>query len=484
MHDQGLDRPRLVYVKGSVEAILQRCGGALDSAGHHTSLRTAAVYAEVADLARNGLRVLAFARKELTPGSAALGHSDVRSGLTFLGVQAMIDPPRPEAVTAVRACRSAGIQVKLITGDHALTAAAIASQIGLDESDTHPTSHIRVVTGTALGQCTDEELVEVVGPTVVFARVAPEQKLRLVGALQARGHVVAMTGDGVNDAPALKQADIGIAMGKGGTDVAREAADMVLVDDNFASIEAAVEEGRGVFDNLTKFIVWTLPTNVGEGLILMAAVLLGTALPIAPVQILWINMMTAITLGLMLAFEPKESGIMDRPPRDPRSSILTFKLIKRVGFVSLLLLIGSFGLFHWMTLFNQSTVAQAQTVVVNVIVVGEIFYLFNCRSLTRSTFRIGVFSNKAAVAGATGMLILQLLFTHTPAMNRLFRTAPIPWEAWLAVGAFGIALYVIVEIEKYLVGYTLQPEMIQPSHGIPNRTRFNGPGVRNRESAV
>jgi Ca2+-transporting ATPase len=192
----------------------------------------------------------------------------------------------------------------------------------------------------------------------------------------------------------------------------------------------------------------------------MAAVLLGTALPIAPVQILWINMMTAITLGLTLAFEPKESGIMDRPPRDPRSPILTLKLIKRVGFVSLLLLIGSFGLFHWMIMVKQSTVAEAQTVVVNVIVVGEIFYLFNCRSLTRSAYQIGVLSNKAAVAGSIGMLLLQLLFTHTTAMNRLFRTAPIPWEAWLAVGAFGIALYVIVEIEKHLIGYTLQPKVI------------------------
>jgi Ca2+-transporting ATPase len=460
MHDQGLDRPRLVYVKGSIEAILRRCSGALDASGRRTSLNAQELHDKVAGLAREGQRVLALARKEMPPGSATLRHSDVRSELTFLGVQAMIDPPRPDAVRAVRACQSAGIQVKMITGDHALTAAAIANQIGLDGTDAHPQSQFRVVTGTALGEYTDEQLVDVVGPTAVFARVAPEQKLSLVRALQSRGHVVAMTGDGVNDAPALKQADIGIAMGKGGTDVAREAADMVLVDDNFASIEAAVEEGRGVFDNLIKFIVWTLPTNVGEGLILMAAVLLGTALPIAPVQILWINMMTAITLGLTLAFEPKESGIMHRPPRDPRSPILTLKLIKRVGFVSLLLLIGSFGLFHWMIMVKQSTVAEAQTVVVNVIVVGEIFYLFNCRSLTRSAYQIGVLSNKAAVAGSIGMLLLQLLFTHTTAMNRLFRTAPIPWEAWLAVGAFGIALYVIVEIEKHLIGYTLQPKVI------------------------
>jgi magnesium-transporting ATPase (P-type) len=320
-----------------------------------------------------------------------------------------------------------------------------------------------VVTGQALAQYSDEELVDVADQTAVFARVAPEQKLRLVRALQARGHIVAMTGDGVNDAPALKQADIGVAMGKAGTDVAREAADMVLTDDNFASIEAAVEEGRGVFDNLTKFIVWTLPTNVGEGLVIMLAVLLGAALPIAPVQILWINMMTAVTLGLMLAFEPKEPGIMERQPRDPRTPLLSGNLLKRLGLVSLLFLIGAFGLFEWMIRFRTATLAEAQTVATNVIVVGELFYLFNCRSLTRSMFRIGVFTNKAAIGGAVGMLLLQLLFTYTVPMNRLFHTAPIIWDAWVAIAAFGLAVYAIVEVEKYLVGHVLQGETFQPT---------------------
>jgi Ca2+-transporting ATPase len=478
LHDQGLDRPRLVYAKGSVEAILRRCAGALDAAGHRQPLSPEGIQAQVASLAARGLRVLAFARKELPPGSATLGHPDVSAGLSFLGLQAMIDSPRPEAVTAVRACHSAGIRVKMITGDHALTAAAIAGQLGLDDPDTQPATPVRVITGQALAEYTAEELVEAADRTAVFARVDPEQKLRLVRALQARGHVVARTGDGVNDAPALRQADIGVAMGMGGTDVAREAADMVLTDDNFASIEAAVEEGRGVFDNLTKFIVWTLPTNVGEGLTIMTAVLLGTALPIAPVQILWINMMTAIVLGLTLAFEPKESGIMDRPPRDPRVPILTFKLIKRVGFVSLLFLIGSFGLFRWMILVKGSTLAEAQTVAVNVIVIGELFYLFNCRSLTRSVLRIGVFSNKAAIAGAAGMILLQILFSHTPLMNRLFHTAPIPWDAWLAVGSCGVALYVLVEIEKYLVGHTLQGKAFRPAATEATRTGSGSPPAR------
>ena len=226
----------------------------------------------------------------------------------------------------------------------------------------------------------------------MFARVTPEQKLRLVRALQARGHIVAMTGDGVNDAPALKQADIGVAMGVSGTEVAKEAADMILTDDNFATIEAAIEEGRGVFDNLTKFIVWTLPTNIGEGLVILAAIFAGTTLPILPVQILWINMTTAVLLGLMLAFEPKEPDIMQRPPRDPRTPILTGVLIGRILLVSLILLVGAFGSFEW-ALGKGAGDAYARTVAVNVFVMAELFYLFNCRSLTKSMFQLGVFSN-------------------------------------------------------------------------------------------
>ncbi len=285
--------------------------------------------------------------------------------------------------------------------------------------------------------------------TAVFARVTPEQKLRLVEALQARGHIVAMTGDGVNDAPALRQANIGVAMGVAGTEVAKEAADIVLTDDNFASIEAAVEEGRGVFDNLVKFITWTLPTNIGEGLVILAAVFAGATLPILPVQILWINTTTAALLGLMLAFEPKEPGIMLRPPRDPRMPILTHILQPRIALVSAMLLAGSFGLFNW-ELSNGASLAEARTVAVIVFVMGELSYLFNCRSLTQSMFKLGVFANRWVVGGVTVMVTLQMLFTYMPAMNLMFNSAPIGLFSWFLILAVSLAIYGVIGLEKWL----------------------------------
>lgn len=355
-----------------------------------------------------------------------------------------MDPPRPEVQAAIRAAQQAGITVKMITGDHALTAAAIGQQIGLCQNDCG-----NVITGSELSGLSDEELIEKAEKTNIFARVAPEQKLRLVEALQARGHIVAMTGDGVNDAPALKQANVGVAMGITGTDVSKEAADMILTDDNFVSIEAAVEEGRGVFDNLTKFIAWTLPTNLGEGMVLLAAIITGAVLPILPIQLLWINMVTAGILGMTLALEPKEPDLMLRKPRDPNASILSSMLIWRIVLVSLFILVGAFGLFN-RVLDSGASLAQARTVAVNVVIIVELFYLFNARSLTRSPFQLGFFSNRWAVAGGLAMILIQLLFTYAPFMNNLFQSAPISLELWLNVLAVSIAAYIIVEFEKWL----------------------------------
>ncbi len=393
-------------------------------------------------MASQGLRVLAFASIE-KPGAQKITFDDINH-LTLLGLQGMMDPPRPEAIAAVRASQQAGIAVKMITGDHALTAAAIGKQIGLCQEDCNS-----VLTGSELIKLSDTELIEQAGKVNVFARVAPEQKLRLVEALQAQGHIVAMTGDGVNDAPALKQANIGVAMGITGTDVSKEAADMILTDDNFASIEAAIEEGRGVFDNLTKFISWTLPTNLGEGMVLLAAIIAGVTLPILPIQLLWINMITAGVLGIALSLEPKEPGLMKRKPRDPQAPILTSTLIWRILLVSLIILAGAFGLFEY-ELARGVPIAEARTVAVNVVVFVGIFYLFNARSLTRSPFQIGFLTNPWAVGGAILMVLLQLVFTYVPLMNRLFESAPIPAYLWLDVAAVGLAAFIVIEIEKWL----------------------------------
>jgi cation-transporting ATPase F len=449
LHRATTGHDSVMYLKGAVEKTLRLCDRMLGADGSEHALDAQAVLDQVEAFAGRGLRVLAFARKPVQAGAETLTDRDVEGGLTFLGLQAMMDPPRPEAIAAVRACREAGIAVKMITGDHALTARAIAAQIGLDGRKHHENGELIAMTGQDLTATPPEQLAETADRTAVFARVSPEQKLRLVEALQARAHVVAMTGDGVNDAPALKQADIGVAMGRGGTEVAKDAADMVLTDDNFASIEAAVEEGRCVFDNLTKFIVWTLPTNMGEGLVLLTAIAFGAVLPILPVQILWINMTTAVALGLMLAFEPKEPGIMRRPPRDPGQPILTGVLIERILLVSFLMLAGAYGVFLWEQQRTDS-IEAARTAAVNVFVMVELFYLFNCRSLDHTMFHIGVFSNPWIWRGVSAMVGLQLLLTYAPTMNRLFRTEPIDGAAWMLILATALVVYMVVGVEKWL----------------------------------
>lgn len=426
------DASAVIFLKGAIEAIVPRCSGAIAEELNGIA----------EDLASRGMRVLAFARKTLTTAPNGIDFADVESGLEFLGFEAMIDPARPAAAGAVKACQDAGIEVKMITGDHPSTASAIARDLGLRE--------IEAITGRELNALSDKEFAKVANRSSIFARVTPEQKLRLVEALQAAGHVVAMTGDGVNDAPALNRADIGIAMGGRGTDVAREASAMILTDDNFKTIHAAVEEGRAVFENLKKFIVWTLPTNLGEGLILLAAIFAGITLPILPAQILWINMTTVAVLGSALAFEPRENGVMLRPPRDPDEPILTRLLIFRIVFVAVLMLAGAFGLFEWV-LHSGASVEAARTAAVNVVVAIELVYLLNCRSLIKPVWQVGVLANRWMAPAIGLMVVLQLLFTYAPSMNLFFHSAPLSAGIWLGIAGIAAATFLLVEIEKTVI---------------------------------
>ena len=433
-------------MKGSVERLLARCDGALDAEGTRRHSIPKQCTSRCEAMAAQGLRVLAFAQRPAGAERDALGHPRFDGGLTFLGLQGMIDPPREEAIRGRRRLPRCRDSSKMITGDHAVTAAAIAGQIGLDHR-VGQGSVPAALTGRQLAALSDAELTATVHDTAVFARVTPEQKLRLVQALQARGEVVAMTGDGVNDAPALRQADIGVAMGITGTEVAKEAADMVLTDDNFATIAAAVEEGRGVFDNLTKFITWILATNAGQGLVILVAVALAQPLPVLPVQALWINMTTAVFLGLALAFEPREPNLMNRPPRVPGSPILNGELAMRIAMVGVMLLVGAFGLFEW-ALYHGATEEQARTIAVNVFAVGQSFYLLNCRSLRWSMFRLGLLSNPWIWGGIATMMLAQLAFTYLPLMNRLFHTAPIDAFYWVPIIGVGLVIYLVMGLEK------------------------------------
>lgn len=439
----------VVYLKGSLEKVLACCKKQMNAAGAFEPIDSKHIEKVAAEMASSGLRLLAFARMDVPVDMKRIDHENIADGFTFLGFQGMIDPARPEATEAVKICHQAGIRVKMITGDHELTARAIAQSLGIRTSlsDLNTHEELQAMSGKELEKLSDAQLLDIVDKVSVFARVNPEQKLRLVKALQAKGYVTAMTGDGVNDAPALKQANIGVAMGRGGTEVAKEAADMVLLDDNFASIEAAVEEGRCVFDNLRKFIVWTIPTNLGEGLAILIAIVAGVTLPIVPVQILWVNMTTAICLGLMLAFEPKEPDVMRRKPIDPHTPIMTKGLLIRIISVGTLLMAGVFGLFVFEKSLGSS-LAQARTVAVNVLVFGELFYLFNCRSLTRSMFSVGFFSNSWIFVGVGIMILLQIAFTYLPAMNLFFHSAPIGLGSWIRILCAGAIVYFCVGLEK------------------------------------
>jgi magnesium-transporting ATPase (P-type) len=433
-----------IFIKGAPERLLSMCELELTESGQ-SHLDKNRWQDDVESLARQGYRVLAIAERRLLDGFSELRFEDLEKGLVLLGLLALIDPPRVESATAVATCQRAGIRVKMITGDHAVTAAAIAQQIGLVNTQT-------VLTGQDLEFMGEEELRRVVSEVDVYARVTPEHKLRLVRAMQELGDVIAMTGDGVNDAPALKCADVGVAMGRNGTEVAKEAAEMILVDDNFASIVSAVEEGRTVYDNIRKTILFILPTNGGEALVMLGAIIFGFhQFPLTPVQILWVNMITAVTLALVLAFDPPQAGVMRRKPRNSDEPLLGGLFIWRIVFVSLILMCGTFGLFLW-ALSVHDSVASARTVAVNTLVVFEIFYLFNSRSVYGSAFHLDAFfQNRYVLPAVALLLIFQLAFTYYPPLQRLFGTASLGYTDWLLIVLVGSSVLFLVEAEKVVL---------------------------------
>jgi len=440
LHHSHEDGMTFANIKGAPERIIAMCNRQRRDEGDEP-LDQSFWRTKTDAIARQGQRMLAVAVKELPKGQRDLNFADVEHDATLLCLLGLIDPPREEVRAAIRECQQAGIRVKMITGDHAATAEAIARELKLAPEP-------KTITGRDIDELNDRALKEVARDVTVFARTSPSHKLRLVTALQADGAVTAMTGDGVNDAPALKRADVGVAMGGKGTEAAKEAAEIVLADDNFASIVAAVREGRTVYDNLRKVIAWNLPTNGGEAAAIIGAIAFGLTLPMTPIQILWINMVTAVALGLTLAFEPTEPGTMQRPPRKPAESLLSGQLLWRIAFVSLLFVIGAFGLFFY-AVERGLSVEMARTMVVNVIVVMEVFYLFSIRYVHGSsmTWR-GLLGTPAVLIGVAVVVVAQLAFTYVPFMQSVFETEPVAPLDGLLIVCVGVVLLLLVELEK------------------------------------
>ncbi len=433
-------RPPIVYVKGAPERVLAMCNSVASLDGER-SLDPKDWHDRIDALAGGGQRVIALARRTIREGISEIAPTEIEHRLTLLGLVGLIDPPRAEAVAAIADCKAAGIRVKMITGDHVATARAIALQLGLAEDP-------KAVTGKDLDTLDDAGFEKQAREATVFARTSPEHKLRLVTALQKDGSIVAMTGDGVNDAPALKRADVGVAMGRKGTEAAKEASEMVLADDNFASIVAAVREGRTVYDNLTKVIAWTLPTSGGEAFTIVLAILFGLTLPVTPVQILWVNMITAAALGLTLAFEPTEPRAMQRPARPADQPLLSGLLLWRILFVSALMVAGTFGMYAWAS-SRGLPVEVARTMAVNTLVVMEIFYLFSIRNVhgTSPTWQ-GVLGTRAVFIGVGIVVSAQFAFTYLRPMQVIFGSGPVSLGDGMTIVAIGIGLLVIVELEK------------------------------------
>jgi len=433
-----------IFLKGAPEHVLDMCTHQRTLDGDQP-LNKPYWLTHIEEMAGQGQRVLAIAIRPVSYEQVELSFNDVENNLIMLGMFGLIDPPREEAIEAVQACDRAGIRVKMITGDHSATARAIAQQLQLVNTND-------VLTGQELELMSEDTLRQRVLDVDVYARVNPEHKLLLVRLMQEQGLIVAMTGDGVNDAPALKRADVGTAMGQNGTEAAKEAAEMVLADDNFASITHAVEEGRTVYDNLKKAILFILPTNGGEALIILAAILLGfQQLPLTPVQILWVNMVTAVTLALALAFEPAEKNVMHRPPRNAEEPMLSSYLIWRISFVSIILMGGTFGLFLW-DMEQGASIEHARTVAVNTLVMFEIFYLFNSRYITASVFNwAGLTGNRHVLIAITILIILQLGFTYLAPMQSLFGTTAIDLTLWLRILLVASSVLFLVELEKFFL---------------------------------
>ncbi len=454
--DVGVDGQRWIHVKGAPDRVLDRCVAEAVGDGSSRALDRRRWEAEIDDLSDRGLRVLAAARRKAEGDRGTLTLDDLDDDLVLVGLVGILDPPRPEAVDAVAEAKRAGIQVKMITGDHAGTATAIGREMGIiDPADPDARDHAtRAITGTELDAASEVELRDIAERYDTFARVSPEHKLRLVEALQANGEVVAMTGDGVNDAPALRRADVGVAMGIKGTEATKEAAEIVLADDNFATIERAVEEGRRTFDNIQKSIVFLLPTNGAQSLVLLIAVLFALPLPLEPVQILWVNLIAAVTLSLALAFEPAEPDVMRRPPRIPGAAIIERSAVGKILLASVLIGGGTLAVY-FLARAQGMDAATRQTMAVTMLAMGQVAYLFNCRNLRGTSLRWDLLlTNRIAWLSVVALFGLQALFVYAPVMHTLFGSSPLPASAWAITIAISAATFLIVEGGKALLHRT------------------------------
>jgi len=435
---------KTVFVKGAPERIARACAFIMKDGkvGMLTDAEMHELVYRNQEMAAKGLRVLAIAYRELPDYFPDFSERELESKLTFLGFVGMMDTPRKDAVDALKECQRAGITVVMITGDHKLTAMAVAADMGI------LTKGQKALTGEELGKLTDEQLHGIVEDVRVYARVSPEDKMRILRAWKKRGRIVVMTGDGVNDAPALRSSDLGVAMGVTGTDVAKESADMVLTDDNFASIVGAVEEGRGIYQNIRKFVRYLLSTNSGEVMTIFAAALLFMPLPLVPLQILWINLITDGLPAVALGVEPKEKGLMRQKPRDPKAGILSGGIPYSIIWVGALMAFGSLAIFQWSLGFRDIT--EARTLVFYTLTMFQMFNVLAIRVERESVFKTGFFKNKFLIVAVLSTVILQLAVMYVPPLQVPFQTRALPWEELLLATLVASSMFFAIEFEKLI----------------------------------